>query len=45
MKTRYFENGLALLGALVILAGVGVAANISLAGDLGAIEIQGYAQN
>ena len=27
MKTRYFENGLALVGALLVLVAVGFAAN------------------
>jgi hypothetical protein len=32
MKSKYFENGLALLGALVILVGVSAAASSALAG-------------
>jgi len=45
MKSKYFENGLALLGALVILIGVSAAASSALAGDLGTVEIHGSAQN
>jgi len=44
MKSKYFENGLALLGALVILIGVSAAASSALAGDLGTVEIHGSAQ-
>ena len=44
MKSKYFENGLARLGALVILIGVTAAADIALAGDLGTIEIYSAAQ-
>lgn len=43
MKSKYFLNGLALLGALVILIGVTAAANSALAGDLGTVEIHGSA--
>jgi hypothetical protein len=35
MKSKYFENTLALLGALVILIGVSAAASSALAGDVG----------
>jgi hypothetical protein len=45
MKSKYFENGLALLGALIILIGVSAAASSALAGDLGTVEIHGSAQN
>ncbi len=45
MKSKYFENGLALLGALVILLGVSAAATTALAGDLRAVEIHAPAQN
>lgn len=45
MKSKYLENGLALLGALVILIGVSAAASSALAGDLGTVEIHGSAQN
>ncbi len=44
MKGQYFENTLALLGALVILTGVFAAANTALAGDTGSIEIHGFTQ-
>lgn len=45
MKSKYFYNGLALLGALVILVGVSAAANNAFAGDLGTIEIHGSAHS
>lgn len=45
MKSKYFENLLALLGALVILIGVTAAASTALAGDMGTVEIHGSAQN
>jgi hypothetical protein len=45
MKSKFFENGLALLGALIILIGVSAAASSALAGDLGTVEIHGSAQN
>ena len=35
MKTKNFESGLALIGALVILIGVSAAANTALDGDIG----------
>ena len=44
MKSKYFENGLALLGALVILVGVSAAASTALSVDKGTIEIHGAAQ-
>jgi hypothetical protein len=44
MDSKYFENGLALLAALIILVGVMVAANTALAGDIGTVEIHGSAQ-
>jgi hypothetical protein len=40
MKSKYFENGLAVLGALLIMTGVLAAANSALAGDMGTLEIQ-----
>ena len=43
MKSKHFLNGLALLGALVILVGVTAAANNAFAGDTGSIEIHGSA--
>ncbi len=45
MKSKIFENVLAVLGALVIIVGVSAAANIALAGDLGTVEIHGLARN
>jgi hypothetical protein len=45
MKSKHFENALAILGALVILFGVSAAANIALAGDTSTVEIHGFAQN
>ncbi len=44
MKSNTFVNGLALLGALVILVGVLAAANSALAGDIGTVEILSSAQ-
>lgn len=44
MKTRYFENGLAFVGAILILAGVSAAANSALAGDPQPLEIYYSAQ-
>jgi len=44
MKSKYFENTLALLGALVILIGVSAAARPAPAGDPGTAEIHGSAQ-
>ncbi len=44
MKSKYFENGLALLGALAILIGVSAAAGTALAGDAGTVEIYQAAQ-
>jgi len=45
MKSKYLLNILALLGVLVVLAGVTVAANTALAGDMGALEIYRIAQS
>ena len=45
MKSRFFENGLAFLGALVILVGVSAAATDALADNLDSIEIHGSALN
>ncbi len=45
MKSKYLENGLALLGALIILIGVSAAASSALAGDLGTVEIHVSAQS
>jgi hypothetical protein len=44
MKSRYFENGLALIGAIIILVAVTAAANTALAGDVGTLEIHYSAQ-
>jgi len=44
MKSKYFENALAIFGALVIIVGVSAAANTALARDLGTVEIHGSAQ-
>lgn len=43
MKSKYFENGLAVLGAVVILVGVSFAANTALAGNQTTVEIHGLA--
>lgn len=45
MKSKHIENGLALLAALVIMAGVSAAANAALAGDIGTLEIYPVAQS
>ena len=45
MKSNIFENGLALLAALVILIGVSAAANLALVGDMGTLEIHGSAHS
>ena len=45
MKSKYFENALALLGVLVILIGVSAAASSALAGDFGTVEIHTSAQS
>lgn len=44
MKSKYFLNSLALLGAIVVLAGVTVAVNTAIAGDMGSLEIYRIAQ-
>jgi hypothetical protein len=44
MKSKYFENVLALLGALAILVGVTAAATSALADDQGTVEIYTTAQ-
>ena len=44
MASSYFEKGLALLGALIILIGVSAAANSALAGDMGTVVIHSSAQ-
>ncbi len=45
MNNRYFENGLALLGAVLILVAVSAAANIALAGDTGTLEFYSAAHS
>ncbi len=45
MKDRYFENGLALLGAVLILIAVSAAANTALAGDPGTLEFYSAAHS
>ena len=44
MKSKYFENVLALLGALAILVGVTAAATSALADDHVSVEIHSSAQ-
>jgi len=44
MKSKNFENILALLGALVILIGVSAAASTALVGNTNTVEIHGSAQ-
>lgn len=44
MKSKYFENALALLGALAILVGVTAAATTALAVDHRTVEIHSSAQ-
>ena len=39
MKSKYFENGLAVIGLVLIFVGVTAAANTALAGDFGTVEI------
>ena len=43
MKSKHFENVLALLGALAILVGVSAAATTALAGDFENVEIHSSA--
>ena len=38
MNTRKFENGLALLGVLIVMFGVGAAANTALANEAEALN-------
>ena len=45
MKGRYFENGLALLGAVLILIAVSAAANTALAGNSGTLEFYSAAHS
>ncbi len=44
MNSKTFENGMALLGALLILVAVSAAANTALAGNMGTLEIYSAAQ-
>lgn len=43
MNSKTFENGLAVLAAVLILVAVSAAANIALTGDMGTVEIHGSA--
>lgn len=45
MKGKYLENGLALLGAVLILVAVSAAANTALTGDTGTLEFYSAAHN
>jgi hypothetical protein len=45
MKGKYLENGLALLGAILILVAVSAAANTALAGDGGTLEFYSVARS
>ena len=44
MKSKYFENSMALLGAILIIVAVWASANSALAGDMGTLEIYYAAQ-
>lgn len=39
MKNTYFEKGLAIVAALIVLVGVSSAASFALAGDIGSVEL------
>ncbi len=39
MKSKYFENSMALLGAVLIIVAVWASANLALAGDMGTLDI------
>ncbi len=39
MKSKYFENSMALLGAVLIIVAVWASASSALAGDMGTLEI------
>ncbi len=43
MKSKYFENSLAILGALLVIFGVSAAASDALAGNFDSLEIHGTA--
>ncbi len=45
MKGKYLENGLALLGAVLILVAVSAAANTALVGGTGTLEFYSAAHN
>jgi len=45
MKVKHLENGLALLGAVLILVAVSAAANNALAGDTGTLEFYSVARS
>ena len=45
MKGKHLENGLALLGAILILVAVSAAANTALAGDTGTLEFYSVARS
>ena len=45
MQDDYLENGLALLGAVLILVAVSVAANTAFASDAGTLEFYSVAHN
>ncbi len=44
MKSKYFENSMALLGAILVIVAVWASANSALAGDTGTLEIHYAAQ-
>tara|TARA_R110002096_G_scaffold154_28_gene994 strand:- start:90 stop:233 length:144 start_codon:yes stop_codon:yes gene_type:complete len=44
MKSKYFENSLAVLGAVLIIVAVWASADSALAGDLGTVEFHYSAQ-
>ena len=39
MKGKYFENSMALLGAVLVIVAVWASASTALAGDMGTLEI------
>tara|TARA_R110000787_G_scaffold62547_1_gene141367 strand:+ start:377 stop:514 length:138 start_codon:yes stop_codon:yes gene_type:complete len=44
MKSKYFENSMALLGAVLIIVAVWASASSALAGDMGTLDIYYSAQ-
>jgi len=44
MKSKIFENGLAVIAALIILVGVSAAATTALTTDLNTVEFHGFTQ-